>query len=545
MPQWIRRHQSALPIAMMIIVIGGFAFSIWLFLMMDGRGTLPQWGSWTAETSLAAGHSDNREGQKISNMATKPEGNPSKDEGAPTDMMTPQPSTKSAGQTEEQQEHRRTSSTRQSTPIASRLLVKAEDVRRVYSNSTRTEDLLADLAMTMLACACRATQYTLGSTDCYDELRMQMNESNRASFLARAVTLVPMMPVTHATKSAPPNPEQSESKTTGRRSKSSQFTSDPIERLRVEDTPEAADELVKSLVKRSLQSSGRIDMVCRILRALSTMTDSSIPQRLIDLLPRSSPEVAFQITRTLARASGASTSDGRLAGGLLPLVNTPGQRQRYARWWARHYPGWGRAHPIGSMPSFWESDPTTIKLLAMTAHYAEMTGEALKNNRLDASAPVQAQRLTANAMGVTCLASDVGTRLLDSLNGISTELSRIITLHPDHTKTASMRDAIRLHKKDPRAAACENQLQEIVVTLDAIADLLIAFLRQADRNNELKEILATLEEERNRACSQAFNVVYELRESCYYNLVLWDTLIEHTISSPVLVQTPMPVRSIR
>ncbi|MHC4582418.1 MAG: hypothetical protein ACYS14_13260 [Planctomycetota bacterium] len=426
------------------------------------------------------------------------------------------------------------------------MVVTAEDLRRRYSSSTQTEDLLADLAMTMLACSCRATHFALGTTDCYDELSRQMNEPARLSYLTEAVTVVPMTPVPTTPQSARPQAQKAKSRTFRARGQS---TPDSIEQLRMEDTPEAADRLLDSLKKRSVRSGGRIEMVCRILRALSTMTDSSIPHRLIEMLPRSSPEVAFQITRTLARVSGTSTSYARLTSGLLPLGNTAVQRQRCAEWWKSNPPIWGRAQPVRSAPvktPAWEPDPATIKLLAVTGHYAEITADVLKNYKWQTEVPLESEGLGAGRFfGVTCSASDVGTTLLDSLDSISSELSRIITDHPDDTKSAAMVDTIMLHEKAPRTAACESQLQKAVVNLDTTAELLIVLLRQTDPNDELEEAIAKVQEERNRALRRAFNVVHELRESCYYNLVLWDKLIEHTAGAAVGAPTIMPAGRVR
>jgi len=193
----------------------------------------------------------------------------------------------------------------------------------------------------------------------------------------------------------------------------------------------------------------------------------------------------------------------------------------------------------------WEPDPVAIKLLAVTAYYAEITGDVLKEHKWGVGIPVWTQKPDASVVGVTCSASDVGTDLLNSLDGISNELSRIITEHPDYDETTPMIDAIRLHEKDPRTAACQSQLQKMVVSLDATAELLIVLIRQADPNDQLKEVLARIEQERNKALTGAINVVHELRASCYYNLVLWDTLIEHDVNVAIPAPTDMPVRRVR
>ena len=43
----------------------------------------------------------------------------------------------------------------------------------------------------------------------------------------------------------------------------------------------------------------------------------------------------------------------------------------------------------------------------------------------------------------------------------------------------------------------------------------------------------------------AFNVVHELRESCYYNLVLWDTLIENDVGAAIPAMKDAPVERVR
>jgi hypothetical protein len=581
-PRRIRRRRNAAPMALIVIVLACFVLSVG-FLGMNGIRYLRQLLPSDAQTSSADRGDGNLEQQEKPDASAGQGVTSRQDQGPGDSMLAPRPARESPGPAEEQQEHMLTSPSGGNAPLSGRLLITAEDVRRVYSEGTRTEELLADLAMTMFACYCRAKHFALGSTDSYNELRMQMREPRRSSYLTNAVTVVQMIPAAVAAESAPPAPTQPESKTRKGRQRS-RSAPDPIEQLRMEDTPEAAGKLLGSLKKRSLRSPGRIEMVARILRALSTMTDPGIPQRLIEMLPGSSPEVAFQIARTLARASGTNLSHERLTSGLLPPANTSDQRQACAEWWNDNRPAWGLARSVRSTstgsasppasrptrgrrqtasgppagrragipqvatqaPTFtaaaWEPDPVTIKLFAMTAHYAETTGDILKKHKWGAGTPVRAQGPGASTLGVTCSASNVGTDLLDSLDVISNELSRIITEHPDYEKAAPMIDAIRLHEKDPRTAACQSQLQKAVVSLDATAELLIVLIRQADPNDQLKDVLARIEQERNQALTEAFNVVHELRESCYCNLVLWDKLIELKISETITVPTDMPVR---
>jgi len=560
-PRRIRRRPNAPKMALIIIALGCFVLSV-SFLGMTGIRYARELAPSTTQTSSADPNSGLPKEQEERDISLEQAETSRQEQGPDDSTLTTRSVPKSPGRTEEHEEHRITSSSGEGMTSPGHLLITAKDIRQVYSQSVRTEELLADVTMTMFACYCRAAHFTLGSTDYYDELNTQMHAPSRPSYLTNGVTIVRMMPVTDAVQSAPPASAQSGSKTSKGRTRA-RSAPDPIEQLRMEDTPEAADKLLGTLKKRSLRSTKRIEMVSRTLRALSTMTEPSIPQRLIEMLPKSSSEVAFQITRTLARASGMSAPHERLTGGLLPPANTPTQRQASAQWWRNNRPTWGQAQAIRPSPGggpgnpratiqtapdktlVWEPDPTTIKLLAVVARYVEITGDVLKEHKWGAETLVQAQWPGTSKLDVTCSASNVGTDLLDSLDGISNELSRIITEHPDYEKAAPVIDAIKLHEKDPRTAACQSQLQKVVVSLDATAELLIVLIRQADPNGELKEVLARIEQDRNRALTGAFDVVFELRESCYYDLVLWDTLIEHTARVAIPVPTDVSVRRVQ
>ncbi|MHC4568542.1 MAG: hypothetical protein ACYTE3_22620, partial [Planctomycetota bacterium] len=173
-PRRVRRRRNTAPMALIVIVLACFVLSVG-FLGMNGiRGHLEQ--------------------QEKSDTAAEQKGTSNHEQGTGDSRLAPRAVHESPGPTEEQQEHMLTSPTGGSTPLSGQLLITAEDVRRTYSESTRTEELLADLAMTMFACYCRAEHFTLGSTDRYDELRAQMREPSRSFYLTNAFTIVQMVP---------------------------------------------------------------------------------------------------------------------------------------------------------------------------------------------------------------------------------------------------------------------------------------------------------------------------------------------------------------
>jgi hypothetical protein len=185
MSRWPRYLRNALRMTLMITVIGGGAFSVWFF-MIAGKGTPPQRRTPATETTSAEDDDEHRAGQETSQTATEGDDMSSKDAKAHADNMgrlAPQRAEHSIGQPKAPQEQKRPLPIEHTALIHDRLIVTAEDVRQAYTNGTRTEELLADLAMTMLACSCRATHFFLGTTDGYNELRTQMNELNRPSYL--------------------------------------------------------------------------------------------------------------------------------------------------------------------------------------------------------------------------------------------------------------------------------------------------------------------------------------------------------------------------
>jgi hypothetical protein len=301
----------------------------------------------------------------------------------------------------------------------------------------------------------------------------------------------------------------------------------------MEDTPQAADKLLSELERRCLRTpQSNTEITCRILRALSTMTVLNIPQRLIRMLPFSNPQAAFHIALTLAKSAGNETIPG-----LLPFDNGPARRKMCASWWKNNVPNWGKASsptPTVAAAS-WEPDPMTIKLLAVTAHFAELSRDVLKDYKWGAGTPTQTAKLDTSILMNTYAPDTIGPRLLDSLDDIFRQLSRLVIAYPAYEMDPVVVSMIKLHQKEPRDAACETTLQKVVVRFDSITELLKLLILQADPT--LKEKVDEIEAAQQKALLGSNNVMHELRESCYYNLVLWDLLIEYNIGDVEHMQT--------
>jgi len=510
------RRRDIWPIALPIIAIAVFVFFVW-FLQMGGRESL-----FRRRSPVPAG----------------PPTGPRVSPGPPIVYQSdPKPPSRPVRQPKPLDEQ---SAPKPPARIRGPCLVTANDVRQHYSSTTQKDELFSDLAMTMFACYCRAVHFTTGSTNCYDELSKLMQESDRAGYLTQSVTVTPAAPVRSSGSPAEASePEARESRPKG------PFTEYSIEALRVQDTPEAADKLLDELKKQSLRPP-RGTIVCRTLWALSTMTDSDIPRRLIDMLPESQSLVAILIARTLDKAAGSSASAG-----LLTWLNGPADREKCAEYWNSHCPTWAGSSsvhpsPSGGGSSRWEPDPMIIKLLAVTAQYAELTADVLKDYRYNAGPPAQARGRITNTFPTSCTPAGVGPKLLDSLNNIFVQLARLVVENPDRGQFDSDSvGRITRYQKALREVACETKLQKAVVHLDSTAGLLELLVQQSRPTEERKQELVKIEADRQSALRGCHDVVDELRESCYYNLVLWDLLIGGSDDPVPVTPAPTSVRRSR
>jgi hypothetical protein len=530
-----KRKRDIWPIAMSIVAIGIFVFSIWCFQM--GVRDFLHW--WMSSTQPKLPTSTNGVGSQPPSGRDQPSPAPGiapGPEGSARERQTPKGedphSQRPPGSISQPTTSNVPSPTKRTAPIQKPLEIRAKDIRQVYSATTGKEELLGQVALTVFACYCRTTHFASRSTACYDELSKLMDEAQKsksdlADYLTGKVTVTPIAVVPAQTQSPRSAPATSKIKAKTKVSPSY------IEKLRMEDTPEAADKLLSELERRCLLTpQSNTEITCRILRALSTMTVLNIPQRLIRMLPWSNPQAAFHIALTLAKAAGNDAIPG-----LLPLDNGPARRKMCASWWKNNVPKWPKASSptprIVAAP--WEPDLMIIKLLAVTAHFAELSRDVLKDYKWGAGTPTQTARFDTDIFMNTYTPDTIGPRLLDSLDEIFRQLSRLVIAYPAYETDPVVVSMIKLHQKDPRDAACETTLQKVVVRFDSITELLKLLILQADPT--LKEKVDEIEAAQQKALLGSYNVMHELRESCYYNLVLWDMLIDYDIGAVEPMQT--------
>jgi len=267
----------------------------------------------------------------------------------------------------------------------------------------------------------------------------------------------------------------------------------------------------------------------RVLRALKSMSDATIPRELIKLVDHTpSAELAYQIAQTLIEGTGGTYRGYR--GVVLPMVNNAAQRKSCAADWARIIQAtrWGAGQAAAPAPAVgapkppaWEPDADSIKLLAVTAHYASAAAAGLKSYRWGLPAPPPDADL---ASPTTVVAPDLGGDLVGALEAFRGQVLRLLREHPKAKSFSAPAETIET-TTGARLAASDGALQQAAVSLDATGGLLELLVRACDAKGELQGPLAKARSDRRQALANVKDVVRELRESCYYNLVLLDLLV--------------------
>jgi hypothetical protein len=412
----------------------------------------------------------------------------------------------------------------QSQRIQSQLTITAADIRDKYSPSTRKnelltdsaimKELLADLALTMRLCYHRATYFTSGSTSSYSELQrlMRMSRTERVDDLAGQVVYIPMQLVTPLTDSN--SFAASERKLT--------------EEL-LGDIQEKTNRINKSKSDTSRQMKQKMQnmkSIYRDLYQLSKLSDPDIPQSLRKMISEKNQlPVNIAIALTIDKLSGST----------YPSASISRFRQS-----APPRSPQGISNRITSPPAntheepALEPDPTIIKLLAVTAHYAELTAIQLKNPQDIPRASPTGYKRPRSTLEISCSPSEVGKKLLDELDTIFVQINLFIKGRPGTQYTAkadTVAETLQI-----RRFACKTVMQEAVAYFNAIGDLLDLLIQQSELGDEINKDLEQARLECKQPPSRIDNVVHELRESCYYNLRLWDILVEHNINATIVSQ---------
>lgn len=416
--------------------------------------------------------------------------------------------------------------------------VRAEDIRRRYSSSGYSKELLTDIGLTLFASCDRAYQWTGRSKSSSYELRGLLTSSNATNEMIRSINL----PSDRPTMPSPTRPPDTGSDAVRIEQLGEELDSSDvgvrypaIDRLAELDTPEAAAALLKTFKQKVVTSDQRT--ASRILHGLSKMHQTSIPGELIPLIRSArNPIIAHQITTALAQSSGVYVSSISGKAARLPPKSSLSERDECMKWWqSQRNLRWNStlsySRPVRSSTSSdqaaaWSPDSEQLKLVAAISHFVDLNGRILTDYRY---AP-----LAAGSVGSFRLDSSPSFRLTeqpgadwgDRGDRVIEQLERLVRDHPRGGQHATRLKQIQQNHV-ARNLACDTQLQKVAVDLDTAGDLLDLLVREADPNDQdTQRALSMISTERQKAAASTTNVLHEIRESAFANLLLWDLLLK-------------------
>ena len=175
------------------------------------------------------------------------------------------------------------------------------------------------------------------------------------------------------------------------------------------------------------------------------------------------------------------------------------------------------AGPIGPPPA-WRPDPAVEKLLALFVHYTDLSARMLRLHKPAAGAEVaKAPELRPGRAGIS--APVRAGPLAEALDGLLAELTRLARAHENAKAFSVKLDMIALAARS-RELACETALQRAAVSLDTAGKVLEFLVLAAGGDAAPTEAVAESRRRRDRAVADAKDVLNEMREHGYWNLVL-------------------------
>jgi hypothetical protein len=397
----------------------------------------------------------------------------------------------------------------------------ADAIRKAWSDASQTNYLLADVALTTMANrqgACRLAGEKCPATELIGKVLAASSAAERIGLLVKT-----------ATSTADPNADLAKPKTAAdyRRmlSKGTRLQQwEAIEGLQDLNTAEAAAALLEHVeaAAKAAKLSPQIASACQALRALVQMTDKSIPDRLINAMATCPNDVfAYHISGALAEGFS-----NRNLGGNTPSdfalnrdssVNSWRIWSRRCTWNRTPVAARARPAPLSSKPrsySALESGAAALLLVA-AADNAEAMKEALRTVAPAGKPPLAKPAPEPSA----------GEAFVTACQAAANELGRIARGDPAAAKFVSQLDSIaEAHKA--RTLACVSHFQQAAVAMDTQGAYLAVMVRMLDAEGKLAGELNDLAQRRSKALAGATSVLLEMREAGYYNLLLWDMLLQ-------------------
>ncbi len=418
--------------------------------------------------------------------------------------------------------------------------VLAFSVRRAWSSTYADEALAADLATTMLACAARVERFSLHTDALGHELDVVLSQRDQAARTARLTREVVLTDGVIAAVIGSPiglDPNMADALRKNLRGQNSGERLQAIDVLQRLGGPPAGEVLIERLDELvRTGNSGDLTVINRILRALMKIDDPRLPGKLAALIvPAKTNAMANSIVMTLLNGTGRAGSTDQV-NYLLPVSHNTAQRKAAAAQWqavARSV-GWGpgqmdRAIGARKVPEVaWRPDGQTEKLLAAFVYYADIAGEMLRTFKPASqagptTAPVATPALVVPGGAAKTPAPVTSDELAVAAEAMANELTRLARAADVAGKFTAQLDAVENGAR-ARLAASRTAMQAAAVRLDQAARILEVLVRQADERPETDAALRSLRSAHEKVLAETTNVLDELRELAFQNLVLLEQL---------------------
>ena len=422
----------------------------------------------------------------------------------------------------------------QAIPPGALNAVLAFSVRQGWSDKATDEALLGDLALTMLACSGKVARFSLQSEALGGELESVLSQRGQAARATRLVRDVTLSEEFVASVIASPDglgPDVADRLGKDLRSSNVGVRLQAIDRLQRLGGAAAADVLLGRLGE--LVRTGHTDdltTLTRILRSLSMIDDPRLPVKLADMIvPAKTNYVANRIVMTLLDGTGVAGSTDQAAYAL-PVIHNAEQRKATAERWKKlaASAAWGPAQIDRALGTktiaqvAWKPDPRTEKLLAAFTYYAGITGKMLRTYKPAGSSELPAPPDVRPAGG-KIPAPVTGDELAAATEAMAGELIRLARAGDAKGKFSVRLDGIELVAK-ARLAACRTAFQVAAVRMDTAGRALEVIVQQGDPRPETGQALRNLRAAHEKVLASTTNVLDELREIAFHNLVLLEQL---------------------
>jgi len=407
-----------------------------------------------------------------------------------------------------------------------------ETLRNSYSVSSRHVDLLGDITLTMLAVRDSAAMFVGVKNDWSDRL-IDLPEMTYVQDRNRNMVEGLYLPMVE--------PEQfslalDESRLAEVREillsdKPAGLKYHGIEQLRLENTAQAAQFLVDVLRDKKLNES---KVVYRILGALREMDAALVGAELVKVLQDNTRRMVFEpVVQLLIEISNipAGMTPANCPG-ILPVRYNSQRQKQCALWWKNNYgnfvPGSVTNNPAGNIfaerdehyDGLNPADLASIKLALLAGDFAQQGSELLETfnwngqvGNFDFGGPVSEAGADSEASG----------HLLNSVNAFADECVRLVRQHPKGKEFSLEIDLVEL-RRQRRDIYSENSIQSIGGALEGTGELLEIMIRQMDPKGNYDQLLEGYRRERIFSTKRVSELA-AVRQSCYFNLILWDLIL--------------------